>query len=276
MLRCRIRGCQKYRSVRQGNRFFHFTDVNGRLNSKLTLCQILELAYLFVLNIPNLTAVAMSGRGRECVTDWFHLCREVCSEIVSVNRRGQMVGTVESPVQIDEAYFAGRRKYNRGRFLEGDNPAEEEDPNPVQNNRNHGRRIDGRWVFGLKKGMDVRLFVVEKRDRATLEPIIKREVAPESVIHSDEWPAYNQLNAAGFVHSTVNHQRNYVDPNTGVHTQNIERLWLDAKTKIMKTMRGTQRHLLQAHLDEYSWRVLHGDVNDLFMTFLIDLRSVFR
>ena len=50
-------------------------------------------------------------------------------------------------------------------------------------------------------------------------------------IHSDEWPAYNQLNAAGFVHTTVNHQCNYVHLNTGVHTQNIERVWLDAKLK---------------------------------------------
>ncbi|MPC33493.1 hypothetical protein E2C01_026845 [Portunus trituberculatus] len=193
ILRCCKRGCQKYLSVRQDNRFFHFTDVNGRLNSKITLCQILELVYLFVHNIPNLTAATISGRGRnKCATDWFNLCCEVCSEIVSVNRRGQMVGTVDNPVQIDEGYFAGRQKYNRGRFLQGYNAAEKEDPDPVQNNRTHGRRIDGRWVFGLKKGMDLRLFVVEKRDSATLEPIIKRKVAPGSVIHSNEWPAYRR------------------------------------------------------------------------------------
>ncbi|MPC73804.1 hypothetical protein E2C01_068142 [Portunus trituberculatus] len=122
--------------------------------------------------------------------------------------------------------------------------------------------------------MDVRLFVLEKRDRATLEPIIKREVAPGSVIYSDEWPAYRQLNAAGFVHSTVNHQLNDEDLNTGVHTQNIERVWLNTKTKIMKTMRGTPRHLLQAHLDKYSCRIFRFDANDLLMAFLIDLRSV--
>ncbi|MPC92585.1 putative transposase-like protein [Portunus trituberculatus] len=188
-----------------------------------------------------------------------------------------MVGTVDRPGQIDETYFGGRRKYDRGRFLQGDNAAEEEDSDPVQNNRNHGRRIDGRWVFGLKNGMDViRLSVVEKRDGATLEPIIKRKVAPGSVIHSDEWPAYRPFNAAGFVHSTVNHQQNYEDPNTGVHTQNIERVWLDTNTKIMNTTRGTPRHLLQAHLNEYSWRIFRLDADDLFMVFLIDLRSVFR
>lgn len=31
----------------------------------------------------------------------------------------KMVGTTERTVQIDEYYFEGRRKYNRGRILDG-------------------------------------------------------------------------------------------------------------------------------------------------------------
>ena len=54
------------------------------------------------------------------------------------------------------------------------------------------------------------------------------------VIHSDEWPAYASLGRRGFAHSTVNHQRNYVDPGSGAHTQAVERSWLDAKIKILK------------------------------------------
>jgi len=38
-----------------------------------------------------------------------------------------MVGTHIDPIQIDEAKFAGKRKYNRGRMLQGDEPAESED-----------------------------------------------------------------------------------------------------------------------------------------------------
>lgn len=59
----------------------------------------------------------MSGRGRECVKDWFNFCREVCSETVSVVGRGQMMGKANNPVQTEEAYFAGRLKYNRRRLL---------------------------------------------------------------------------------------------------------------------------------------------------------------
>ena len=77
-----------------------------------------------------------------------------------------MVGTKENPVEIDEARFAGRRKYNRGRLLTGDERAELTDSEAdVINNRNHGQRIDGPWVFGLKNGLDCRYFYVAKRDR---------------------------------------------------------------------------------------------------------------
>jgi hypothetical protein len=51
------------------------------------------------------------------------MCREVCGAIVSHRARGKMVGTDVNSMQIDEARFrfAGRRKYNHGRILHGDN-----------------------------------------------------------------------------------------------------------------------------------------------------------
>jgi len=51
-----------------------------------------------------------------------------------------MVGTVIDPIQIDEARFAGKRKYNRGRLLNGGQPPSSEDCDvEVQNGRNHER-----------------------------------------------------------------------------------------------------------------------------------------
>ena len=69
----------------------------------------------------------MTGRSRPTICDWFNMCREVCSSIVSVNRRGRMVETAVNPVERDEACFAGRRKYNRGRLLNSDKRAESTD-----------------------------------------------------------------------------------------------------------------------------------------------------
>jgi hypothetical protein len=44
-----------------------------------------------------------------------------------------------------------------------------------------------------------------------------------TTIHSDEWAAYRSLrNNPNYIHLTVNHSINFVEPTSGVHTQNIE------------------------------------------------------
>ena len=68
----------------------------------------------------------MTGRSRP-TSDWFNMCREVCSSMVPVNRRGQIVETAVNPVERDETRFAGRRKYNRGCLLNCDKRAESTD-----------------------------------------------------------------------------------------------------------------------------------------------------
>ena len=70
-------------------------------------------------------------------------------------------------VEIDESMF-GRRKYHRGRMVEG------------------------HWVFGETERITGNSFLIEvdKRDAQTLLPIIKNYIHPGSIIYSDEWRAY--------------------------------------------------------------------------------------
>ena len=57
-----------------------------------------------------------------------------------------MKGTFNNPIQIDKAGSAGQRKYNRGRLLASDEPPGSKDENAdVENNRNHGARVNGPW-----------------------------------------------------------------------------------------------------------------------------------
>ena len=65
--------------------------------------------------------------------------------------------------------------------------------------------------------------IVERRNAATLLPIIHQHIRPGTMVYSDEWRAYNQVgNLSGLEHRTVNHSLFFVDPVTGVHTQTIE------------------------------------------------------
>ena len=76
--------------------------------------------------------------------------------------------------------------------------------------------------------------IVPKRDAATLLPIIEQHVAPCTIIHSDQWSAYNRVSTLPNVasHRTVNHSIEFVNSVTGVHTENIESYWNRTKMKL--------------------------------------------
>ena len=80
------------------------------------------------------------------------------------------------------------------------------------------------WVFGLFDTSHTQALgymeVVAQRDAATLLPIIQAHLAPGTIIHSDQWAAYNQVSSLPNVgsHSTVNHSITFVDPTTHPHT----------------------------------------------------------
>lgn len=65
---------------------------------------------------------------------------------------------------------------------------------------------------------------VPTRTAKTLLPIIRKYVAPGTIIHFDKWREYDGLrNDNNYTYKTVNYSVNFVDHETGVHTQNIER-----------------------------------------------------
>lgn len=148
--------------------------------------------------------------------------------------------------------------------------ADEDESNPLPS-RNYGNRELGPWVVGLYQSKtNVRFKVVPDRRAATLIPLIDSLIQEGSVIMSDEWKGYNPLRENGFVHYTVNHKRHFVDPHTLVHTQEIERQWVDAKA-FMKRARGPTT-MLQSHLDEVAWRKLRSVHPDgLMAAFLRDV-----
>ena len=62
---------------------------------------------------------------------------------------------------------------------------------------------------------------------------------PGTIVHSDEWKAYNKILKLPHMssHEVVNHSVNFVDPASGVHTQNIKSYWNNVKQKL-KRMKG--------------------------------------
>ena len=97
--------------------------------------------------------------------------------------------------------------------------------------------------------------MVPDRTSDTMEQEIKDHIAPDTHIISDCWASYNGIEDLGinYVHSTVNHKGNLVDPVTHAHIQGIERLWRSLK-EIHKRYEGIPKDQVSSHIGEFIWR----------------------
>ena len=82
-------------------------------------------------------------------------------------------------------------------------------------------------------------------------------------MHTDDWAAFRnlQLHVANVsVLRAVVHQDNFVDPLTGIHTQEVESAWARLKSYIKreKCVRGGE---IQYFLNEQMWRDWRGAGN---------------
>ena len=90
-------------------------------------------------------------------------------------------------------------------------------------------------VFGgrpiCRETKDSFVVTVPNRIGSTLLDKITENIADGSTIYSDSWKGYqtNRIEIEGFLHATVNHKYNLIDPDTEVHTQTVERMWGSAK-----------------------------------------------
>lgn len=99
-----------------------------------------------------------------------------------------------------------------------------------------------------------------REETATLTQILQRVLLPGSEVHTDDWGAYRNLNLHVpnvAVHRVVVHQNNFVDPLTGVHTQEAESAWARLKYHI-KREKGIRQLDIQDFLNEHMWRDWRG------------------
>jgi transposase-like protein len=182
------------------------------------------------------TTLTAEGTSSETVANWFSYCREVC--VVSLENKHETDGPMEGEIEIDESLI-GKQKGG------------------------HGRVPIGTWVFGMYNRTTGEIRMVRcpdnKRDKATLIPIIQANIEAGSTVYSDQWPVYwdshngkSQLEPLGYFHYSVNHSENFVDPDTGADSQTIECYWRHLKTKMRRG--GIPYENKQDHIAEFVYR----------------------
>lgn len=182
----------------------------------------------FVAGTTARTAAALVGVNRNTAAYYFQRLRELIYEMIEE-------GTVFSgEVEVDESYFGGRRKGKRGRGAKGKIP-----------------------VFGLlKRGGRVYTKIIPNAKAATLLPIIRQRISPDSIVYTDSWRSYNVLDVSEFKHYRINHSKLFADNHN--HINGIENFWNQAKRHLRK-FNGVPRAHFHLFLKECEWRFNNPD-----------------
>ena len=186
--------------------------------SKLSLTVLVTILYFFA-NGSTVTQVEkfLSGKvTKKSIIQWFTYFRDIMTTFFVNNK----ITFDNCTVHINETFIGGKRKYQRGRIP------------PVQM----------RWLLGIVS-KDMHKAMVEfvpKRNFLNIIPLITRHVMPGCVINTDGAKVYKCLDSMNYVHNVCIHKENFVNPDTGHHSNWIEHFWANLKIKL-KAIRGSQK-----------------------------------
>jgi len=200
---------------------------------RVLLVRVLISIKLFELDTSVREAAHQSGLSYNTVYDLFDLFRQ---SIVWTD--GDTSFTLSGEIEMDESYFGGRRKGNRGRGAAGKIP-----------------------VFGiLERGGKVRVEVVQNVTGETLLTMAIKKVKRGSLIYTDKFRCYNGLISYGFRHMRIDYGKRFV--NGKVYINGIKGFWSFAKERLMK-YHGVNPKKFPFYLKELEFRYNHRQ-HDLY------------
>jgi transposase len=196
-------------------------------HSRLTHFQSNKLIEQFCAGVTARTAADLTGLHRNTARQFYHKLREIISW--QIEEEWQFSGEIE----VDESYFGGHRKGKRGRGA--------------------GGKVA---VFGiLQRTGRVYTKVIDDASTATLLPIIRQRVVPDSIVYTDYWRGYNALDVSEFKHYRINHSKLFAHKHN--HINGIENFWNQAKRHLRK-YNGIPKQHFKLFLKECEWRFNYG------------------
>ncbi|MCT8563757.1 IS1595 family transposase [Glaesserella parasuis] len=156
-------------------------------------------------------------------------------EVISYHLALEADEVFDGQIELDESYFDGTRKGKRGRGAVGKTA-----------------------VFGLlKRDGKVYTVVVPNTQSATLLPIIREKVKPDSIVYTDFYRSYDVLDVSEFNHFRINHSTHFAEKQN--HINGIENFWNQAKRHLRKFNCIPKAHF-ELYLKECEWRFNHSNL----------------
>jgi transposase len=172
-------------------------------------------------------------------------------------------GPLRGDVEVDEASVDGKPRKPQGqhRYLA-----------MTPNRRSEAAKLRERsraTVFAaVERGGRIKATVLESRRGPALKKQVIEWVEPESIIVTDEWPAYNGLDRHFISHSRINHSAGiYVQDDT--HTNTVEGFFGNLKTGIRGNYKKVSHKWLQGYLNEFTWRYNHRNSGESMFHLLV-------
>ena len=193
--------------------------------SRISKAKQEKLIEYFVAGATGRCAAELVGVNFKTACYFYQRLRELIAAQTEREANEVFAGEIE----VDESYFGGHRKGNRGRGAAGKVP-----------------------VFGLlKRGGKVYTKIIRDASGDTLIPIIEKKVIPDSIVYSDCWKGYNVLDVSDFKHYRINHSKLFADRQN--HINGIENFWNQAKRHLRK-FNGVPKDNFGLFLKECEWR----------------------
>ena len=245
--RCR---CRKLYKLREGRYRcsrcqYTFQDFSGRWinRGRFSAVQWLSLIKLFELEVSVRKMSLQLGLSYRAVYGAVNTIR-----MAILSHAEDAPSLLDGEIEIDEAYFGGRRKGKRGRAAAGKVP-----------------------VFGiLERDGRVHVSVVPDVSAATLLKLTVKKVRRGSIVYTDKFHSYDSLMFCGYRHLEVDHQKYFSSGR--VYINGLEGFWSWAKERLIK-YHGVSRSHFPLYLKELEFRYnnRNGDLFNQVANYLCDL-----
>ena len=197
--------------------------------SRLSQYKQYKLIELFVAGVTARTAAELVGVNKSTAAYYFHRLR------LLIFQNSPHLEMFDGAIEVDESYFGGHRKGKRGRGAAG--------------------KVA---VFGLlKRNGQVYTVAVPNTQTATLLPIIREQVKPDSIVFTDNYRSYDILDVSEFSHFRINHSTHFAEKHN--HINGIENFWNQAKRHLRK-FNGIPKEHFELYLKECEWRFNHSEI----------------
>ena len=195
--------------------------------SRLSQYKQNKLIELFVAGVTARIAAELTNVNKSTAAYYFHRLR------LLIYQNSSHLEMFDGEVEADESYFGGHRKGKRGRGAAGKTA-----------------------VFGLLKRNDkVYTVAVPNTQTATLLPIIREQVTPDSIVYTDCYKGYDVLDVSGFIHHRINHSKEFADRQN--HINGIGNFWNQVK-RVLRKYNGIDRKSFPLFLKECEFRFNFG------------------